>query len=573
MHVSVRSQDLRLEEGANPVSGHFQGGLQSGVEIKKLAQSCNHFLAKCFLLLKKIHDPQRPYGYWVFLISCVMIISVDPVFFYVPTIAAERKCLGFDGELRITAIALHSISAIVYLTYVNYLLPTASPKIEVKHFWHFSLIDLLVVLPLPLVLLILIIDIPELGVQNFMFPMNFFLLQYLLRVTRCYTLFTKATRVSGILAEAKWAKAAFNFLLYLNGGHVFGALWYFSAVAREMICWEHACSVSTTGCSRRSFYCSHENSIDNQWFFSVNDLCRDDLAFDFGIFKEAIQHQIVDVTSFVGKFPYCLRWGLQSLSSFGQSLQPSASPGENIFVISIITYSMVLFVLFIGNMEMYLQSVTIKSENVRLKEREIEQWMSSRQLSEKFQMEFKKYQPYKWQEIPRIDVASNLLNLPKDLKRNIKRELCLEQIKQVQELKKFNEATLDSLCECLKLAYYNERSYIGREGNPVDEMLFVVQGKLRVYTSVSTVRTGSQRTGHRDHKNHHLKGGDFCGEELVAWFQADPYSSNFPVSTRTIQALTDVEAFVLMADDLQNLFIKQHSVHFLQSYWRFRRIW
>ncbi|GAY45537.1 hypothetical protein CUMW_090210 [Citrus unshiu] len=266
--ILIMSQDLRLEEGANPVSGHFQGGLQSGVEIKKLAQSCNHFLAKCFLLLKKIHDPQRPYGYWVFLISCVMIISVDPVFFYVPTIAAERKCLGFDGELRITAIALHSISAIVYLTYVNYLLPTASPKIEVKHFWHFSLIDLLVVLPLPLVLLILIIDIPELGVQNFMFPMNFFLLQYLLRVTRCYTLFTKATRVSGILAEAKWAKAAFNFLLYLNGGHVFGALWYFSAVAREMICWEHACSVSTTGCSRRSFYCSHENSIDNQWFFS-----------------------------------------------------------------------------------------------------------------------------------------------------------------------------------------------------------------------------------------------------------------------------------------------------------------
>lgn len=80
---------------------------------------------------------------------------------------------------------------------------------------------------------------------------------------------------------------------------------------------------------------------------------------------------------------------------------------------------------------MYLQSVTIKSEKVRLKEREIEQWMSSRQLSEKFQMEFKKYQPYKWQEIPRIDVASNLLNLPKDLKRNIKRELCLEQIKKV----------------------------------------------------------------------------------------------------------------------------------------------
>lgn len=144
---------------------------------------------------------------------------------------------------------------------------------------------------------------------------------------------------------------------------------------------------------------------------------------------------------------------------------------------------------------------------------------------------------------------------------------------KVQELKMLNEATLASLCECLKLAFYKERSYIVREGNPIDEMLFVVQGKLRINTSGSNATTRSQRIGRRNHKNHHLKEGDFCGEELVAWFQADPYSSNFPISTKTIQALTDVEVFVLMADDLQNMFIKHQSVHFIQSYWRFRKIW
>lgn len=132
---------------------------------------------------------------------------------------------------------------------------------------------------------------------------------------------------------------------------------------------------------------------------------------------------------------------------------------------------------------------------------------------------------------------------------------------KVEEFKKLNDATLDALCDCVKPAFYIERTHIVREGYPIDEMLFVVQGKQWTYTSKGRT-TRLETSNHcRDYdiipsKKDHLEDGDFCGEELVAWAMDDPSSSNLPVSTRTIQALTKVEAFALMADDLKKVFIK-----------------
>lgn len=136
---------------------------------------------------------------------------------------------------------------------------------------------------------------------------------------------------------------------------------------------------------------------------------------------------------------------------------------------------------------------------------------------------------------------------------------------KVEEFKKLDEATLDALCDCVKPAFFIERAHIVREDYPIDEMLFVVQGKLWTYTSKSRAgRAGASGSAsfnnYRDNDNKskkdHLEVGDFCGEELVAWVMDDPSSSNLPTSTRTIQALTKVEAFALMADDLKNVFIK-----------------
>lgn len=72
--------------------------------------------------------------------------------------------------------------------------------------------------------------------------------------------------------------------------------------------------LQNSGCSNSSFYCN-ERSGSNRWF-EVPEWqgCRGiEEDFNFGVFSDAIQSGIVEVTSFVMKFSYCLRWGLQSL--------------------------------------------------------------------------------------------------------------------------------------------------------------------------------------------------------------------------------------------------------------------
>jgi cyclic nucleotide gated channel, plant len=44
-----------------------------------------------------------------------------------------------------------------------------------------------------------------------------------------------------------------------------------------------------------------------------------------------------------------------------------------------------------------------------------------------------------------------------------------------------------------------------------------------------------------------LKEGSFCGEEFLTWALDPKPAANFPTSTRTVKALTEVEAFALCA--------------------------
>lgn len=155
---------------------------------------------------------------------------------------------------------------------------------------------------------------------------------------------------------------------------------------------------------------------------------------------------------------------------------------------------------------------------------------------------------------------------------NIHLNLIHEMCFKVEEFKKLDEATLDALCDCVKPAFFIERAHIVREDYPIDEMFFVVQGKLWNYTSKSRASGSARFNNHRDNDNKskkdHLKDGDFCGEELVAWAMDDPSSSNLPISTRTIQALTKVEAFALMADDLKNVFINHQLCTYSELNWK-----
>jgi cyclic nucleotide gated channel, plant len=134
---------------------------------------------------------------------------------------------------------------------------------------------------------------------------------------------------------------------------------------------------------------------------------------------------------------------------------------------------------------------------------------------------------------------------------------------------KMDEQLLDAVCDCLKPVLYTKESCIVREGDPVDEMLFIMRGKLL------TVTTNGGRTGFFN--SEYLKAGDFCGEELLTWALDPRSASNLPISTRTVQTLSEVEAFALKAEDLKfvasqfrRLHSKQlrHTFRFYSQQWR-----
>ncbi|KAK4352928.1 hypothetical protein RND71_028446 [Anisodus tanguticus] len=70
---------------------------------------------------KKVLDPQgRFLQQWnkVFVLVCVIAVSLDPLFFYIPVIDNEEKCLDLDKMLKITACVLRSITDLFYIFHI-----------------------------------------------------------------------------------------------------------------------------------------------------------------------------------------------------------------------------------------------------------------------------------------------------------------------------------------------------------------------------------------------------------------------------------------------------------------------
>uniref|UniRef100_A0A7N0UAH1 Cyclic nucleotide-binding domain-containing protein n=1 Tax=Kalanchoe fedtschenkoi TaxID=63787 RepID=A0A7N0UAH1_KALFE len=537
---------------------------------------------------KKILDPQGPFlQRWnkIFVLACVIAVSADPLFFYIP-ILSEDNCLNLDMKLEKTANILRSFMDIFYVLHIVFQFRTGfiAPSSRVfgrgvlvedswiiakKYLSSYFFVDILAVLPLPQVVTLIII--PRLRgsrISNTKDLLKFIVIfQYVPRVLRIYPLYKEVTRTSGILTETAWAGAAFNLFLYMLASHVLGGFWYLFSIERETVCWRQACGHNST-CHD---YLNCDLMKGSNAFLS--DFCpvkeENKTAFDFGIFFDGLQSGIAGSTDFPQKFFFCFWWGLQNLSSLGQNLKTSTYVWEVCFAVFISISGLVLFSSLIGNMQTYLQSTTLRLEEMRVKRRDAEQWMSHRLLPEHLRERIRRYEQYKWQETRGVDEQHLVQNLPKDVRRDIKRHLCLDLLKRVPMFEKMDDQLMDAMCDRLKPVLYTEKSYIVREGDPVDEMLFIMRGKLL------TVTTNGGRTGFFN--SDYLKAGDFCGEELLTW-ALDPHtSSNLPISTRTVQALTEVEAFALVAEDLKfvasqfrRLHSKQirHTFRFYSHQWR-----
>jgi cyclic nucleotide gated channel len=139
-------------------------------------------------------------------------------------------------------------------------------------------------------------------------------------------------------------------------------------------------------------------------------------------------------------------------STLGQGFVTSTYPWEVLFCIAICILGLILFALLIGNMQVhclenslfslfcliltfffqtYLQSVAIRLEEMRVKKRDTERWMHHRSLPPQIRERVRRYERYRWLETRGVDEENLVQTLPKDLRRDIKRHLCLGLVKRV----------------------------------------------------------------------------------------------------------------------------------------------
>ncbi|KAK8489489.1 hypothetical protein V6N13_103672 [Hibiscus sabdariffa] len=515
---------------------------------------------------KGIFDPRgRDISRWnkLFLVACLISLFIDPLFFYLPQ-AHKGLCITVSLPLEIDLTIVRSVVDVFYILqiFVRFRTAYVAPSSRVfgrgelvidpskiasrylhKDFW----LDIIAAQPIPQVLVWSVI--PKLQGSSTVTTKNvvrlIIIFQYLLRLYLIFPLSSQIIKTSGVTATA-WAGAAYNLMLYMLASHVLGATWYLLSLERQEECWMKVCNLPLVDCGHRYFDCrSVGDPARFSWLKSSNIsvLC-DPFSnfFHFGIYREALRFGVTS-EGFFKKYFYCLWWGLRNLSSLGQGLSTGPNVGDIIFAIIIAILGLVLFALLIGNMQTYLQSTTVRLEEWRIRRTDTEQWMHHRQLPYELRKNVRRYDQYKWVATRGVDEEAILKSLPTDLRRDIKRHLCLDLVRQVPLFDLMDDQMLDAICERLKPCLCTPSTRLVREGDPVNEMLFIIRGHLDSCT------TNGGRTGFFNSSR--IGPGDFCGEELLTW-ALDPHPSIvLPSSTRTVQAITEVEAFALDSEDLK----------------------
>ncbi|OIV89807.1 hypothetical protein TanjilG_29899 [Lupinus angustifolius] len=531
----------------------------------------------------------------VFIVSCLVALFIDPLYFYLPSVRGNKRssCVRTDLMLRIVVTFLRTIADVFYLLHLiikfrtAYVAPSSRvfgrgelvmdpKKIARRYIRSDFFIDFIATLPLPQMVIWFIIPATRSSLadhKNNALAL-IVLLQYVPRLYLIFPLSSQIIKATGVVTKTAWAGAAYNLLLYMLASHVLGASWYLLSVDRYTTCWKSICKTESNpeNCLRYldcSFYNDKQRNI---WANSTNVFYRCDpsntIVFQYGLFENAVKKHVVS-SNFIRKYFYCLWWGLQQLSSYGQNLQTSTFIGETSFAILISIFGLVLFAHLIGNMQTYLQSITIKLEEWRLKRRDTEEWMSHRQLPEDLRRCVRRFIQYKWLATRGVDEETILRALPADLRRDIQCHLCLDLVRRVPFFSQMDDQLLDAICERLVSSLSTVGTYIVREGDPVTEMLFIIRGRLDSST------TNGGRTGFFNSTI--LRPGDFCGEELLSWALLPKSTTNLPSSTRTVKATSEVEAFALRAEDLKfvaNQFRRlhskklQHTFRFYSHHWR-----
>ncbi|CAI5961781.1 unnamed protein product [Closterium sp. NIES-64] len=197
------------------------------------------------------------------------------------------------------------------------------------------------------------------------------LLQFVPRLARMYPMLSGQGSHS-VLFETAWASFLLNLVAFFMGSNVVGTLCEWLA-----------------GSSGMYDTCLSSSGISSDFY---------------GIYDTGVR--VVQLGSFFSTWLYSLMWGFQQISTLAGNLVPTTEVGEVVFMLIIVALGLFLFAFLIGNMQNFLQSLSRRSFEHRLHLRDLEQWMSQRDIPRELQS------GVCWMRTARVHDAVSCLVLP-----------------------------------------------------------------------------------------------------------------------------------------------------------------
>ncbi|KAL2552264.1 Cyclic nucleotide-gated ion channel 2 [Forsythia ovata] len=418
-----------------------------------------------------------------FLLARGMALAVDPLFFYALSIGrGSSPCLYMDGGLAAVVTLLRTCFDVVHLCHLwlQFRLAYVSKESLVvgcgklvwdaraisshylrslKGFWF----DAFVILPIPQAVFWLVVPrlIKDEQIKLIMtILLLIFLFQFLPKVYHSIYMMKRMQKVTGYIFGTIWWGFGLNLIAYFIASHVAGGCWYVLSIQRIVSCLKQQCNRSST--CNLPLSCS-----DEPMCLDVNG------PFRYGIYKWALP--VVSSNSVAVKILYPIFWGLMTLSTFGNDLEPTSHWLEVMFSICMVLSGLMLFTLLIGNIQVFLHSVMAKKRKMQLRCRDMEWWMRRRQLPSQLRQRVRRYERQRWAIMGGEDEMELIKDLPEGLRRDIKRYLCLDLIKKVPLFHSLDDLILDNICDRAKPLVFSKDEKIIREGDAVQRIVFIMQ--------------------------------------------------------------------------------------------------
>ncbi|KAK4417618.1 Cyclic nucleotide-gated ion channel 2 [Sesamum alatum] len=495
------------------------------------------------------------------------LLAVDPLFSTLCRLVAVARLASVVTVVRtcLDAVHLYHLWLQFRLAYVSReSLVTGCGKLvwdpraiaahylrSIKGFWF----DVFVILPVPQAVFWLVVPrlIKEERIKLIMtILLLIFLFQFLPKVYHSICLMRRMQEVTGYIFGTIWWGFALNLIAYFIASHVAGGCWYLLAIQRVASCLKQRCS--RYGFCNLSLSCSEEvcsqfllpsGTLGNPCGNNTTAVLRKPLCLDvngpfpYGIYQWALP--VVSSSSVAVKILYPIFWGLMTLSTFGNDLEPTSQWLEVMFSICAVLSGLLLFTLLIGNIQVFLHAVMAKKRKMQLRCRDMEWWMRRRQLPSQLRQRVRRYERHRWAAMGGDDAMELIKDLPEGLRRDIKRFLCLDLIKKVALFHNLDDLILDNICDRVKPLVFSKDEKIIREGDPVQRIVFIVHGRVKSSQNLSRGMVATSL----------LMPGGFFGDELLSWCLRRPFLDRLPASSATFTCLEPTEAYALDANHLR----------------------